>query len=56
MIETLNLYSSQRWLERRYTPVEKGLDGDVLQLDYKSCEMIADDLATVIQNKYLVAG
>tara|TARA_B100000900_G_scaffold403984_1_gene411752 strand:- start:3019 stop:3489 length:471 start_codon:yes stop_codon:yes gene_type:complete len=42
----------QRWLERRYTSVEKGLDGDVLQLDYKSCEMIADDLATVIQNKY----
>ena len=30
--------------------VEKGLDGDVLQLDYKS--VYVDDLATVIQNKY----
>ena len=42
----------QRWLDRRYSSVEKGLDGDVLQLDYKSCEMIADDLAGVIQAKY----
>ena len=41
----------KRWLERRYTSVEKGLE-DALQLDYKSCEMIADDLAQVIQKKF----
>ena len=41
----------KRWLERRYTSVEKGLE-DALQLDYKSCEMIADDLAHVIQKKF----
>ena len=35
----------KRWLEKLYA--EK-----TLELDYKSCEMIADDLATVIQNKY----
>ena len=36
----------KRWLERLYT-VES-----VLDLDYKSCEMIADDLAGEIQSKY----
>jgi len=41
----------KRWLERRYSSVEKGLD-DSLHLDYKSCEMIADDLASLIQAKY----
>ena len=35
----------KRWLERLY-------DKATLELDYKSCEMIADDLAAVIQNKY----
>lgn len=35
----------KRWLERLYGNTE-------LQLDYKSCEMIADDLATTIQNKF----
>ena len=35
----------KRWMERLYS-------GDVIQLDYKSCEMIADDLAKQIQNKY----
>ena len=35
----------KRWLENLYS-------NDILELDYKSCEMIADDLATVIQNKY----
>ncbi len=35
----------KRWLEGLYA------DG-TLQLDYKSCEMICDDLATQISNKY----
>jgi hypothetical protein len=35
----------KRWLENLYKE-------DVVQLDYKSCEMIADDLATEIQAKY----
>ena len=35
----------KRWLERLY-------DKATLELDFKSCEMIADDLAAVIQNKY----
>lgn len=35
----------KRWLERLY-------DGGTLKLDYKSCEMIADDLAEAIHAKY----
>jgi hypothetical protein len=35
----------KRWLESLYA------DG-TLQLDYKSCEMICDDLANTINNKY----
>ena len=35
----------KRWLERLY-------DRATLELDYKSCEMIADDLAITIQDKY----
>lgn len=35
----------KRWLENLYKE-------DVVQLDYKSCEMIADDLASEIQTKY----
>ena len=35
----------KRWLEKLYNE-------GTLQLDYKSCEMIADDLAGVIQAKY----
>ena len=35
----------KRWLERLY-------NNDVVQLDHKSCEMIADDLALEIQTKY----
>ena len=35
----------KRWLERLYGNTE-------LQLDYKSCEMIADDLANTIRNKF----
>lgn len=34
----------KRWL--------KGLYGDVLELDYKSCEMIADDLYDQIASRY----
>ena len=35
----------KRWLQRLYGNTE-------LQLDYKSCEMIADDLANTIRNKF----
>ena len=49
----------KRWLERLYsggntegTKGETSTDNDVLVLDYKSCEMIADDLYTQISNKY----
>ena len=35
----------KRWLESLYA-------GDILQLDYKSCEMISDDLADYIIDKY----
>lgn len=40
----------KRWLERLYAEVDSSTA--VLQLDYKSCEMIADDLATQIQDRY----
>jgi hypothetical protein len=35
----------KRWLERLY-------DGGALQLDYKSCEMMSDDLHDAISNRY----
>ena len=35
----------KRWLEKMYSE-------SILQLDYKSCEMIADDLAAEIQTRY----
>lgn len=35
----------KRWLERLYAM-------DTLQLDYKSCEMICDDLADLINTQY----
>ncbi len=35
----------KRWLESLYV-------GDILQLDYKSCEMISDDLYKQINDKY----
>ena len=35
----------KRWLERLY-------DGGALQLDYKSCEMMSDDLYDAISSKY----
>ena len=41
----LEFIQFKRWLENLYK-------GDILQLDYKSCEMISDDLYTQINNKY----
>jgi hypothetical protein len=35
----------KRWLENQYST-------GVLELNYKSCEMIAEDLAQIIQKKY----
>ena len=40
----------KRWLERLYAGVDSS--SSVLQLDYKSCEMIADDLAYTIRDEY----
>jgi len=40
----------KRWLERLYAEVDGRFS--TLQLDYKSCEMIADDLASEVQAKY----
>ena len=41
----------KRWLERLYS--EQGTsDSEVLVLDYKSCEMIADDLYEEISTKF----
>lgn len=37
----------KRWLESLYSS-----DQEILQLDYKSCEMISDDLHTTIANRY----
>lgn len=38
----------KRWLENLYSSTQ----GAILKLDYKSCEMIADDLYVQIANKY----
>lgn len=40
----------KRWLERLYAEVDSSTA--VLQLDYKSCEMIADDLYKEISTRY----
>ena len=40
----------KRWLERLYAEVDSSTA--VLQLDYTSCEMIADDLYLHINSKY----
>lgn len=40
----------KRWMERLYAEVDSSTP--VLYLDYKSCEMIADDLAAQIQEQY----
>ena len=39
----------KRWLEKLYSGSETG---GVLVLDYKSCEMICDELAETINKKY----
>jgi hypothetical protein len=39
----------KRWMERLYSASS---DGEVLVLDYKSCEMIADDLYKEISTKF----
>jgi len=40
----------KRWMERLYAEVDSSTS--VLQLDHKSCEMIADDLYEEIATKY----
>ena len=40
----------KRWMERLYAEVDSSTS--VLQLDHKSCEMIADDLYKEISTKY----
>jgi hypothetical protein len=42
----------KRWLENLYRGTDNNTKNSVLALDYKSCEMIADDLYTQIANKY----
>ena len=42
----------KRWLENLYCGTDNNTKNSVLALDYKSCEMIADDLYTQIANKY----
>ena len=46
----------KRWLQRLYDMAPDGGEGQdnfaVLELDYKSCEMIADDIYTQIAAKY----
>ena len=41
----------KRWLENLYRSTDSRI-GVVLALDYKSCEMIADDLYTQIADRY----
>ena len=41
----IEFFIFKRWLESLYAD-------DTLQLDYKSCEMMADDLAKQIKDKY----
>jgi len=41
----IEFFIFKRWLESLYVD-------DILQLDYKSCEMMADDLAKQIKDKY----
>jgi hypothetical protein len=41
----------KRWLENLYSPANNN-SGSVLELNYKSCEMIADDLYLQIAGRY----
>ena len=42
----------KRWLENLYRGTDNNIKDSVLALDYKSCEMIADDLYTQIADRY----
>ena len=42
----------KRWLENLYRSADNNTQSSVLALDYKSCEMIADDLYTQIAGRY----
>ena len=46
----------KRWLQRLYDMAPDGSEGHsdtgVLELDYKSCEMIADELCLEIRKRY----
>ena len=42
----------KRWLENLYRGTDNNTKKSVLALDYKSCEMIADDLYLQIAGKY----
>jgi hypothetical protein len=42
----------KRWLENLYRSPDNNITNSVLALDYKSCEMIADDLYVQIAGRY----
>lgn len=42
----------KRWLENLYSATNNNTQSSVLALDYKSCEMIADDLYVQIAARY----
>ena len=42
----------KRWLENLYRPADNHITNTVLSLDFKSCEMIADDLYLQIAARY----
>ena len=42
----------KRWLENLYRPADNNNKNSVLALDYKSCEMMADDLYLQIAARY----
>jgi hypothetical protein len=42
----------KRWLENLYSGSNTNNNNSVLELDYKSCEMIADDLYLQIADRY----
>jgi hypothetical protein len=42
----------KRWLENLYSGTGPYAENQVLELNYKSCEMIADDLYIQIANRY----
>ena len=42
----------KRWLENLYRTADNNTTNTILSLDYKSCEMIADDLYVQIAGRY----